>query len=152
LPAGESNVTRDEALALAAAARVGRLATVRPDGAPHVVPVVFVLFAERDGLRIYWAVDDKPKLSTSLVRLRNISENPRVEVVVDMYDEDWSRLWWVRLLGTARVVSRDDERISALDGLAAKYEPYRRDPPSGDVVAIDVIDVRWWTGSPRDPR
>jgi PPOX class probable F420-dependent enzyme len=146
----EQNVTRDEALARAAAARVGRIATVRPDGAPHVVPVVFVLVERGDGPRLYWAVDDKPKRSMSLVRLENIRANPRVEVVVDAYDEDWGRLWWVRLLGTARVVAADGERRSALEALAEKYAPYRRRPPSGDVVAIDVSDVRWWTGSPRD--
>jgi PPOX class probable F420-dependent enzyme len=145
-------VTRDEALALAAAARVGRLATVRPDGRPHVVPIVFVLLDERDGLQLYWAVDDKPKRSMSLARLENIRANPRVEVVVDAYDEDWSKLWWVRLLGSARVVVGDAERRSALEALAGKYPPYRRRPPSGDVVAIDVTDVRWWTGSPPDPR
>jgi PPOX class probable F420-dependent enzyme len=150
--AGESSVRRNEALALAAAARVARLATVRPDGGPHVVPIVFVLLDERDGLRLYWAVDDKPKRSTRLTRLENIRTDPRVEVVVDAYDEDWSKLWWVRFLGAARVVAEDAERDSALEALAGKYAPYRLRQPSGDVVAIDVTHVRWWTGSPPDPR
>jgi PPOX class probable F420-dependent enzyme len=145
-------MTRDEAVALAAAARVGRIATVRPGGAPHVVPVVFVLIDHPEGLRLFWAVDDKPKRSASLARLENIRAEPRVEVVVDHYDEDWRRLWWVRLLGAARIVAGDAERRSAVEALAGKYDPYRRRPPSGDVVAVEVAGVRWWTGTPGEPR
>src|SRR5918911_4927121 len=83
-------------------ARVGRMATVRPDGTPHVVPFVFALVSLHGGdLRLYWAVDHKPKRPRippgSLRRLENLRVNPAVEVVVDEYDDDWTALWWVRL-------------------------------------------------------
>jgi PPOX class probable F420-dependent enzyme len=140
-------VTRAEALARAAAARVGRLATVRPDGSPHVVPFVFTLVVDGDAVRLYWAVDDKPKRSTAIARIDNIRANPHVEAVVDEYDEDWRRLWWVRLRGTGRLVETDPERAAALAALAEKYRPYRRRPPAGAVLAIDVSDVWSWTAS-----
>ena len=83
------------ARALFAAARVARLATVTPDGSPHVVPIVFAV----DGDTIYTAVDGKPKRSRQLQRLANIAAHPRVTVLADRYDEDWSQLWWVRADG-----------------------------------------------------
>jgi PPOX class probable F420-dependent enzyme len=138
-------VTRDEAIARVSAARIGRMATVRGDGTPHVVPFVFALVAaDPDEIRLYWAVDRKPKRSTALRRIENLRSNPAVEVVVDDYDEDWTRLWWVRLRGKGRVVSSTQEQEDALDELRSKYEQYRAAEPVGDVVAIDVQDVDWW--------
>ena len=138
-------MTRDEALERAARAEVGRIATVRPDGTPHVVPLVFALVRRGDRVTLYWAVDDKPKRSTELTRLENLRANPSAEVVVDAYDDDWSRLWWVRLRGSGRLVDDDAERASAVDALADKYARYRTRPPSGDVVAIDVHQVWSWS-------
>ncbi len=100
-----------------------------PDGRPHVVPICFAI----DGDMLYTAVDEKPKRTRRLARLRNIEANPRVEVLVDHYDEDWTRLWWVRLRGTARIV--EDRR--AVELLAAKYPQYRAEPPAGPVIAVD---------------
>jgi PPOX class probable F420-dependent enzyme len=134
----------EEALARLAEARVGRLATATPDGVPHVVPVVFAL----SGRTAYWAVDDKPKRSRRLKRLANIGVNPRVELVVDGYEEDWTALWWVRAAGTARVVEDQEERGRALALLAAKYPQYRRSPPEGPVVAVDLARVSGWRASP----
>ena len=134
----------DEAIARAAAAPVGRIATVRPDGTPHVVPFVFALTEAEDGIRLYWAVDRKPKTSTALQRIENLRANPAVEVVVDEYDDDWSRLWWVRFTGTGRVLSSGPERATALEALVAKYPPYRTEPPDGDVIAIDVVSITRW--------
>lgn len=119
--------------------RVARLATVDPEGRPHVVPIVFVL----EGDTLYTAVDDKPKRTRELQRLRNIEANPRVEVLVDHYDEDWSRLWWVRLRGTARVV----EDARAVELLRAKYPQYR-EAELGPVIAVDVEGRSEWTSSP----
>lgn len=128
-----------------AAARVARLATVGEDGAPHVVPIVFAL----DGDRVYHAVDHKPKRTTKLRRLDNIAANPRVALLADEYDDaDWSRLWWVRADGVARVLaSEDDEARVAVALLAQRYAQYRDTPPAGTVVAIDVKRWRGWSAA-----
>jgi PPOX class probable F420-dependent enzyme len=107
---------RDAALRLVAEARVGRLATVDPGGAPHVVPFVFAV----EGETAYWAVDQKPKRSPELARLANIRANPNVAFVVDRYEDDWRRLWWVRVDGAARVVTDPEERARALALLTGK--------------------------------
>ena len=87
-------------------ARVGRLATIGADGRPHLVPICFAL----EGDVLYSAVDEKPKRSKRLQRLENIRNRPDVAVLVDHYDEDWERLWWVRLEGTASVLEGGSER------------------------------------------
>ena len=122
-------------------ARVARLATVGADGRPHVVPICFAL----DGDTLYTAVDEKPKTTRKLRRLANIEANPRVEVVIDHWDEDWTRLWWVRLAGTARVVERDPR---GLELLRAKYPQYRDDPPAGPFVIVEVDARRDWRAGP----
>jgi PPOX class probable F420-dependent enzyme len=140
---------RDEAVRRLTEARVGRIATVRPDGSPHVVPFVFAVFDADDGPRVYWCVDDKPKRSRELQRLVNIRVHPEVEFEVDRYDDDWSELWWVRASGTAREVTSADERERALTALAAKYPPYADHSPSGPVVVIQVDRVSGWAaGAP----
>ena len=102
-------------------ARVGRLATAGADGRPLVVPVCYAL----EGGRIYSAVDAKPKRTRELRRLRNIAENPRVSLVVDEYDEDWTRLRYVIVEGTADVLTGGEEFARAIDHLVAKYPQYR---------------------------
>jgi PPOX class probable F420-dependent enzyme len=121
-------------------ARVAHLATIDADGRPHVVPIVFVL----DGDTLYTAVDAKPKRSRRLRRIENARERPGVTVLVDHYDDDWRRLWWVRLRGRARVLDAGEEADRALRRLAAKYEHYRTDPPGIPVLAIDVDEWRAW--------
>jgi PPOX class probable F420-dependent enzyme len=121
-------------------ARVARLATVDPQGRPHAVPICFAL----EGETLYTAVDEKPKRTRLLQRLRNIEADPRVEVLIDHYDEDWARLWWVRLRGIARIV--DDRRAVAL--LAAKYPQYAERPPAGPVIAVAIEERIEWTASP----
>jgi PPOX class probable F420-dependent enzyme len=134
----------DEAWDHVRTARVGRMATVTPSNRPHVVPFVFAL-VEHGHLRVvYWAVDHKPKRSADLKRIRNLEANPAVEFVVDGYEEDWQRLWWVRCSGTARVVDDDDERRAALYALVDTYPQYRLDPPDGVVVAIDIDVIVGW--------
>jgi PPOX class probable F420-dependent enzyme len=124
---------------------VGRMATVRPDGTPHVVPFVFALVRDATAIRLYWTVDAKPKRSTRLRRLENLETNPAVEVVVDRYDDDWTDLWWVRMRGTGRVVTTAEERRAALAALASKYPPSRSMRAEGDVVAIEVEGLSWWS-------
>jgi PPOX class probable F420-dependent enzyme len=97
-----------------------------------------------DGDTLYSAVDRKPKRSTTLRRIENARDRPDVTVLVDHYEDDWSRLWWIRLRGRARVLDGGDEREHALVLLAAKYPQYRDEPPVGPVLAVDVIEVRSW--------
>jgi PPOX class probable F420-dependent enzyme len=122
------------------AARVGHLATTRPDGRPHVVPCCFVLV----GNTVYSAVDAKPKSTLALQRLRNLAAHPAASLVVDHYDDDWTQLWWVRLDGSARVLETGAERDEALAALAGKYPQYVDAPPPGAVVAVDVAEWRAW--------
>jgi PPOX class probable F420-dependent enzyme len=110
-----------------------------------VVPFVFALVRVGDAVRLYWAVDQKPKRSTRLRRIENLRTNPAAEIVIDEYDDDWKMLWWVRMRGNGRIVDDPEERRTALEALAAKYAPYRSREPSGDVVAIDVDAVSWWS-------
>ena len=119
-------------------ARVGRLATVTADGRPHVVPCCFVL----DGDTVYTAVDDvKPKATPALRRLENIAANPATSLLVDHYEEDWSALWWIRVDGRATVHPQHAEAIALV---TAKYDQYRRRPPPGPVVVLEIERWRAW--------
>jgi PPOX class probable F420-dependent enzyme len=120
-------------------ARIGRLATVNPAGRPHIVPVCFAL---HEGV-VYTAVDAKPKATRALARLENVRAAGRASLLVDHYEEDWTRLWWVRVEGAAEVLDSEP----AIDALAAKYEQYRAARPAGPVIAI--APERWvsWVAS-----
>jgi PPOX class probable F420-dependent enzyme len=126
-----------------AGAPVARLATIDPNGRPHLVPVCFAL----DGERLYSAVDQKPKTSPRLARLDNIRADPHAAVLVDHYEDDWSRLWWVLLRGKARVVESGAERDKALAILSDKYPQYRDFPPVSAVIVLSIDEWRGWTAS-----
>ena len=128
-----------------AAAPVARLATVTPQGRPHVVPIVFAA----EGDVVYTAVDGKPKSTTRLRRLANIAANPSVSVLVDHYASDWSQLWWVRADGVATVVSDGAEFDHALELLRAKYPQYESVSLDGPVIRIAVTT---WTRWPAEER
>ena len=119
--------------------RSARLATVRPDGRPDLVPIVFAF----SGSDLVLAVDHKPKSTRRLQRLVNIDHQPIVTVLFDRYDEDWEQLWWVRMRGTAEEVAEPQERSAALDALQAKYAQYEGQRPAGAVVRIRPTS---WTG------
>ncbi len=127
-------------------ARVARLATVSPGGVPHLVPFCFAI----SGDRIVSVVDGKPKRTTDLKRLRNIRANPRVEVLVDHYEENWRRIWWIRVQGIAEILEGGPERDEAVDRLVEKYPQYRFERPTGAVVSI--LPERWttWSGDGLD--
>src|SRR5438132_5030641 len=110
----------EELLAFVEDRRVAHLATADAQGRPHVVPVCF---AYADGC-VYIAIDEKPKRTTRLKRLRNIEKNPQVALVFDRYDEDWSRLAWVMVRGEASVIERGPEHEQALVALRARYPQY----------------------------
>ena len=125
-------------------ARVARLATVRPDGSPHLVPCCFAV----EGDRLYSAVDAKPKRGPALARFANVAHEPRVALMADEWSEDWSRLWWVRVDGRAHALAAgSDAERRALDLLAGKYEQYRSARPGGPVLVIEVDRWSGWSAS-----
>jgi PPOX class probable F420-dependent enzyme len=119
--------------------RVARLATVDARGHPHIVVTTFAL----SGTQVYLVVDEKPKTTRDLKRLRNIRANPAVSLLADHYDEDWTELWWVRADGRAEVVEAPEVAVEAIDLLAERYPQYRASRPRGPVIAV-TVDT--WTG------
>jgi len=113
-------------------ARVARLATVDAHARPHLVPIVFVVV---EGC-LYFPLDAKPKRvpPERLRRVRNLQENPSVAVLVDRYEEDWSRLAFVLVEGEADLLTEGPERDRALEALQAKYPQYRAMPLEGAPV------------------
>jgi len=125
-----------------AEARVGHLATVGTDGKPHIVPVCFAL----SDSTLFFAVDSKPKRTRDLTRLRNIAAHPAVSILVDYYGEDWSRLWWVRADGEARIVDDPAESARAVGLLVNRYPQYLQARPEGPVVAVSIGRLSGWSG------
>lgn len=130
-----------EPAALFAQSPVAMLATVGPDGAPHLVPVVFAVHNGGEQPVVYTAVDAKRKTTKRLQRLTNIEANPRVSMLVDHYDEDWTQLWWVRADGLAEIHHSGDEMATGYALLRRKYAQYQRLALDGPVVTVTV--GRW---------
>jgi len=127
------------------AARVGRLATADARGRPLVVPICYAF----DGEAVDSAIDAKPKRTTGrgLRRIRNIEENPSVALVVDQYDEDWTRLSYVIVEGRAALLTGGEVFGRAVDLLRAKYPQYRAmglDRDEGFVIAIAPTRFLAW--------
>lgn len=128
---------------LLANAPVGRLATANANGVPHVIPVCYALM----GGMVYSVLDQKPK-SISLTRLRrvrNILANSQVSLVVDHYEEDWERLWYILISGAAELLEEGAERPAAIQALRAKYPQYRpMDIDPNPVIKITPYHVVSW--------
>jgi PPOX class probable F420-dependent enzyme len=122
------------------AAPIGRLGTIRPDGTPHLVPVTFAVIGDT----VVTAVDQKPKTTMKLQRLDNVRANSAVTLLVDHYDDDWSRMWWARADGQGRVVEQGPERDAAVAALRAKYPQYADVAIEGPAIVIAVDRWRGW--------
>jgi len=142
LPDVQSAVLSAEQRRFLQCARVGHLASVDAEGAPHVVPVCYAVIGDS----LYISVDEKPKRTDiPLKRLRNIAQNPRVAVTVDHWDEDWSRLAWVMLRGDAAVLTDGAEHDAAQAALRERYPQYRRmDLAPLPVIALRIRVARGW--------
>jgi PPOX class probable F420-dependent enzyme len=124
---------------------VGRLATTNAGGVVRLVPFCFAVVDDR----LVSAVDHKPKRTTRLGRLDDIVATGTATVLFDHYEDDWDRLWWVRIRGAA-TVHGDDEPFAttARRALAAKYAQYREHPPKGPVYSVRLDDCTWWRARP----
>jgi PPOX class probable F420-dependent enzyme len=135
------SLTEDDARRRLAAARVAYLGTVRGDGTPHLVPIVFAV----EGDLVYAIADPKPKRGPDLLRHRNIAANPAVSLLVDEYHEPWDGIWWVRADGQARIVENGPERDAAISLLRSKYPDYATwTTPFGAAMVMEVTRVTSW--------
>ena len=121
------------------AERVGRLAFVDDRDRPRVLPVTYAVAAGA----VWSAIDYKPKRAGEPARARYLRRRPRAALCVDRYDDDWSRLAWVQLLGRVDVRPIDDEE-EAMAALAARYAPYRERPPAGPLLRLAVERALYW--------
>lgn len=137
----------EEAREFVESQRVARLATASADGAPHLVPVVFALVVDA----VYIAIDEKPKSTLRLRRLRNVEENPRAALLVDVYEEDWAQLRWLLLRGTATVLAPGEnasECARALSALRARYPQYESMAlEERPLIRLQVERVTGWRGN-----
>lgn len=129
------------ALELLREARVAHLGLLDEDGFPRVLPVTFAL---HEGAA-WSAVDDKPKRrpGKDLARVRRLRTQPRSSLTVDRYDEDWSKLAWVQLVGTTAVLDAVGNE-AAVAALAARYDAYRERPPGGPLLRLEPLRARCW--------
>src|SRR5258706_9711019 len=135
------------------AGRVGRLGTADAAGQPLVVPICYAF----DGESIFSAIDAKPKMASveRLKRIRNIRENAKVSVVIDRYDEDWTRLRYVIIQGEAKLLTEGVDFSRAVDLLLAKYPQYRAmglDRDEGLMIRVKPARVTDWQFAPNDGR
>lgn len=129
-----------EARARFADSAVLRLATAGADRWPHLVPCTFAV----DGSgRVVIGIDNKPKSSAKLRRLRNIAENPQVSLLVDHYSDDWAQLWWARADGIAMVELAGEDHAVHWELLRDKYQQYEGQTLTGPVIAVTISS---WTG------
>ena len=112
------------------AQRVARLATVDAAGRPHGVPICYALVGDT----VYFTIDEKPKRTRELKRLTNLRAHPIAALVVDHYDDDWSRLGWVMLRGRAEILASGPEHDRAQARLRARY-------PQLVAMRIDALPV-----------
>lgn len=129
--------------------RVARLGYIDGEDHPRVLPVTFAVA----GGSVWSAIDDKPKRTSEPARLRHLRRRPEAALLVDAYDDDWSRLAWVQLLGRVDVlpVGSAPEAMEAMEALARKYAAYAERNPPGPLLRLRVERVRQWrsTGIPR---
>jgi PPOX class probable F420-dependent enzyme len=124
---------------LLASERVARLAYLDEDDRPRVLPVTFAI----SGGALWSAIDEKPKRVPEPARVRCLRRRPEAALVVDTYDDDWSRLEWVQLLGRVEVVPVE-AAPEAVAALAVKYEPYAERTPPGPLLRLEVERALHW--------
>ncbi len=129
---------------------VARLATVRANGSPHQVPIVFARAADA----LWSSIDGKPKQGDVPLRIQNLRANSKVSLLLDHYDSDWTRLWWLRIDGTGHVCESrrvDPTTEAALAALRAKYPQYQQTPVVGSpalMIRIRPDRLSSWCADP----
>lgn len=137
--------------------RTATLATISDTGQPRLVPICFVLAAADaadPSAILYSPLDEKPKRGADvrdLARVRDIVDRPEVTLLFDRWDEDWSRLAWLRCRGTASLLEPGEDaeaHAAAVELLRSRYPQYRGHAIDAlPMIRIDIADVVWWEAS-----
>src|SRR5262249_38128282 len=117
--------------------RVGHLGLLDERGRPRVQPVTFALH----DAALWTAIDHKPKRTAAPARIRRLRANPSATLTVDRYDDDWTKLAWISVVGFATVLDLRDDVVQAL---RARYPTYREQPPQGPLIRLQPQHVTWW--------
>lgn len=144
-----------EERAFLAAARRATLATLDPDGKPRLVPICFVVGDGEDKVGrplLYTPIDEKRKASPDprqLNRVRDLLVLPEAVVMADRWDEDWSRIGWVRVYGRGEILEpQRHERVEhgrAVTALRAKYDQYRdHNLENRPIIRVTIGRSRSW--------
>ena len=150
IPVPTAAILDPHELAFLVAARRAILATIDPDGRPRPVPICFIVdAADPARVRLITPLDDKPKAAAddkrALARVRDIRARPEVSVLVERWDEDWSRLGWLRLNGQATLLEPGDVPIDAVERLRSKYPQYATHAlESSPMISIDIERATSW--------
>jgi PPOX class probable F420-dependent enzyme len=142
MPSGHARAVDDlpeSVRALFERERRGVLTTLNPDGSGHSVPVVFVVI----GGEIVSPIDHKPKTGRVLTRVKNIERDARVTILVDHWDEDWTRLAWVMV--RARAVIDREAPLDVVQALNTRYRQYPPDERPQALLRMHPVDLTWWT-------
>jgi PPOX class probable F420-dependent enzyme len=130
-------------------AKVAHLATADSSLQPYITPVVFVI----ENNKIYIPLDHKPKTVpiNQLKRVKNIQKNPKVAFQIDNYEDDWQRLWFIRLMGYAELVEQkevggdQDKYISKVHDLFMdKYVQYSKVKIGTIFIKISSLKGFYW--------
>ncbi len=137
--------------------RTATLATLTRTGQPRLVPICFVIAdPDAEGARtvLYSPLDEKPKRSDDvrrLARVRDIAERPRVTLLFERWDEDWSHLAWLRARGTASIVEPNDDAEAhhrMVRALRVKYPQYRAQAiDASPLIRVLIDEVVSWSAS-----
>jgi PPOX class probable F420-dependent enzyme len=127
---------------LLADARRAHLAFLDENDRPRVLPITFALA----GGAVWSAIDSKPKRTAEPARVHLLRRRPEAALCVDCYDDDWSRLGWVQLLGRVDVLDAA-AGVPGLDALISKYPQYREQPPPGPLLRLTVQRALSWRAS-----
>ncbi len=119
---------------------MGHLGLLDDDGQPRVLPVTYAIHEQA----VWTAIDNKPKASDrELARVRWLRQRPSASFTVDRYEDDWSRLCWVQLIGTVSIIGGPPEG-PILDALCGRYPQYLDDPPPGPLLRLSPERALWW--------
>ncbi len=119
---------------------MGHLGLLDDRGRPRVLPVTYAVHEQA----VWTAIDNKPKASErEPARVRWLRERPHAALTVDHYEDDWTRLCWVQLIGSMSVVEGPPEG-AVLDALSRRYPQYLEDPPPGPLLKLSPERALWW--------